>query len=55
MATPRTDEFVKRQPPIKVADFATAHQIRELMIAWANFARELEEELNRSIPQEWRQ
>ena len=61
--TPRVDNFVGTVPlTLDAADFADREalvrvtiQIREHMLAWAEFARQLERELNQSIPQEWRQ
>ena len=62
--TPRTDSFVAIMPPLVLdpADLADRNallrvtiQIREHMLGWAAFARQLERELNQSIPQEWRQ
>ena len=61
--TPRVDNFVGTMPPLVLdpADLTDEHaalrvtiQIREHMLAWAEFARQLERELNQSIPQEWR-
>jgi hypothetical protein len=60
--TPRTDRFIKRLAPTRLApaDFvdaaallSNAVKLRELMVAWATFARELERELNQSVPREW--
>jgi len=61
--TPRVDAFVAQRPPtvlvlddfVNSASFVrTDEQVRELMIAWASFARELERELNNSTPNEWK-
>ena len=63
-ATPRVDNFVATMPALTLdhADFADRDalvrvtiQIREHMLGWAEFARQLERELNQSIPQEWRE
>jgi hypothetical protein len=60
--TPRTDNFVAQLPAIVLdpADLAYRNglvratiQIREQMVAWAEFARTLERELNMSVPREW--
>jgi septum formation inhibitor-activating ATPase MinD len=55
--TPRTDAFIERLQALRVrsgiVEFAVAQQIHELMIAWAEFARELERDLNQSVPKEW--
>lgn len=62
--TPRVDNFVATLPalvldPDDLADrealLRVTIQIRQHMLGWAEFARQLERELNQSIPQEWRQ
>lgn len=62
--TPRTDNFVSTMPALHLdpADFAdhaalvrTVTHIREHMINWVEFSRELERELIQSVPREWKQ
>lgn len=61
-ATPRVDNFVATMPSLHLdpADFVNdeavervIEHLRDHMIGWAEFCRELERELNRSIPKEW--
>jgi hypothetical protein len=53
--TPRTDAFIERLPPFRIrsgiVEFVVAQQIHELMIAWSEFARELERDLNQCVPE----
>jgi hypothetical protein len=60
--TPRVDAFVRDMEPVRInppdfvskdACFRAAEEYRKLMLAWAQFASELERELNNSIPKEW--
>lgn len=49
-ATPRTDAFIEQLPFVSLSDPMTAAKgVREVMIAWAEFARELERELGRKV------
>jgi hypothetical protein len=61
--TPRVDNFVAQLPALVLdpADLAdhnalvrTTVRIREQMIWWAEFARQLERELMQSTPREWK-
>lgn len=49
--TPRTDSFIGTLPPIPMGEgpMVAAQAMREHMIAWAEFARELERELARKV------
>jgi len=57
--TPRVDRFIKTHVfimpgglPNDVA-LEIAQRVRELMIDWGMFARELEREVMQSVPKEW--
>ena len=61
--TPRTDVFVSKLNAFELRrdDFVSdrammiyAAQLRELMEAWAQYARDLESDLNNSTPVEWK-
>lgn len=48
--TPRTDAFIDALPPVRMDDpISAAHDVRALMIRWAEFARELEREVGRKV------
>ena len=48
--TPRTDAFIEQMPMIPMRDpLETAGAVRALIIAWSEFARELERELGRKV------
>jgi hypothetical protein len=48
--TPRVDAFIEQLPFVSLADPIVAAQgVREMMLAWADFARELERELGRKV------
>lgn len=48
--TPRVDAFIDTLPIIPMSDpITTATAVREVLIAWSDFARELERELARKV------
>lgn len=48
--TPRTDAFIDQLPIIPMSDpMTTASAIREVLLAWSDFARELERENARKV------
>jgi hypothetical protein len=48
--TPRTDAFIEQMPFVPMNDpMTTAAAVRELIIAWSGFARELERECARKV------
>lgn len=48
--TPRVDAFIDTLPIIPMTDpITTAKALREVLIAWSDFARELERELGRKV------
>lgn len=62
--TPRVDNFITTMPTLEFSNdefvdhealVRVVTQIREHMIGWAEFSRELERELNQSVPKEWKQ
>jgi hypothetical protein len=48
--TPRTDAFIEQMPFVPLTDpLAAATAVRELIIRWSEFARELERECGRKV------
>jgi len=48
--TPRVDAFIDQLPIIPMTDpLTTASAVREVLVAWSDFARELERELQRKV------
>jgi hypothetical protein len=56
--TPRVDRFIAehplRLPEHLKADVSAVIPMRQFMIDWATFARDLERELMQSVPREWK-